>query len=160
MAWCHQATSHYLSQCWPRSLSPYDVTRPQWVKSTWGNGLLPKATKTLPEPILTHHQRCSVAFMENNFMNPLFCVQRLHFENYDHISQGQCVKWSPDSKHAFIHMQQYPRQKSMSITGCNTAPCGISKLSTCITSFITPASPAWLNHLITHMMALGPEAGI
>ena len=31
MAWCHQATSHYLSQCWPRSLSPYDVTRPQWV---------------------------------------------------------------------------------------------------------------------------------
>ena len=29
MAWC-QATSHYLSQCWPRSLSPYDITRPQW----------------------------------------------------------------------------------------------------------------------------------
>ena len=28
MAWCHQATSHYLSQCWPRSLSPYGVTRP------------------------------------------------------------------------------------------------------------------------------------
>ena len=24
-------TSKYLSQCWPRSLSPYDVTRPQWV---------------------------------------------------------------------------------------------------------------------------------
>ena len=23
MAWCRQATSHYLSQCWPRSLSPY-----------------------------------------------------------------------------------------------------------------------------------------
>ena len=34
MAWCRQATSHYLSQCWPRSLSPYDVTRPQWVKPT------------------------------------------------------------------------------------------------------------------------------
>ena len=32
MAWCHQATSHYLSLCWPRSLSPYDVTRPQWIK--------------------------------------------------------------------------------------------------------------------------------
>ena len=31
MAWCHQATSHYLSQCWPRSKSPYGVTRPQWV---------------------------------------------------------------------------------------------------------------------------------
>ena len=32
MAWCHQATSNYLSQCWPRSLSPYCVIRPQWVK--------------------------------------------------------------------------------------------------------------------------------
>ena len=31
MAWCWQATSHYLSQCWPRSMSPYGVTRPQWV---------------------------------------------------------------------------------------------------------------------------------
>ena len=36
MAWCRQATSHYLSQCWPRSLSPYGITRPQWVKAyTW-----------------------------------------------------------------------------------------------------------------------------
>ena len=33
MAWCRQATSHYLSQCWPRSLVPYDVTRPQWVNT-------------------------------------------------------------------------------------------------------------------------------
>ena len=31
MAWCCQATSHYLNQCWPRSMSPYGVTRPQWV---------------------------------------------------------------------------------------------------------------------------------
>ena len=33
MAWCRQATSHYLSQCWHRSISPYDVTRPQLVNS-------------------------------------------------------------------------------------------------------------------------------
>ena len=31
MAWCRQAPSHYLSQCWPRSLSSYGVTRPQCV---------------------------------------------------------------------------------------------------------------------------------
>ena len=31
MAWCRQATSHYLTRCWPRSLPPYGVTRPQWV---------------------------------------------------------------------------------------------------------------------------------
>ena len=30
-----QATSHYLSQCCPRSLSPYGVIRPQWVNSEW-----------------------------------------------------------------------------------------------------------------------------
>ena len=31
MAWCHQATSHYMSQYWPRSLLPYGVIKPQWV---------------------------------------------------------------------------------------------------------------------------------
>ena len=34
MAWCRQAPSHYLNQCWPRSLPPYGVTRPQWVKNS------------------------------------------------------------------------------------------------------------------------------
>ena len=34
MAWCRQASSHYLSQCWPRFMSPYGVTRPQWVNSS------------------------------------------------------------------------------------------------------------------------------
>ena len=33
MAWCRQATSHYLSQCWPSSMSLYNVTRPQWVNT-------------------------------------------------------------------------------------------------------------------------------
>ena len=28
MSWYHQATSHYLSQCWPRYMSWYDTTRP------------------------------------------------------------------------------------------------------------------------------------
>ena len=35
MAWCCQATSHYLSQCWHRYMSPYGITRPQWVNSLW-----------------------------------------------------------------------------------------------------------------------------
>ena len=35
MAWCRHTTSHYLSQSWPRSLSPYGVTRPQWVNFRW-----------------------------------------------------------------------------------------------------------------------------
>ena len=34
MAWCRQATSHYLSQCWLRSMSPFSITRPQCVNSS------------------------------------------------------------------------------------------------------------------------------
>ena len=30
MAWCQQATSHFMNQCWPRSLLPYCVIRSQW----------------------------------------------------------------------------------------------------------------------------------
>ena len=33
MALCHQATSHYLSQCWLSPLSPYGIARPQWIKA-------------------------------------------------------------------------------------------------------------------------------
>ena len=38
MAWCRQATSHYLSQCWPRSLLPYGVLRLLWVNSSPPSG--------------------------------------------------------------------------------------------------------------------------
>ena len=31
MAWCRQATSHFLSQCWPRSTSPYSIARSLWI---------------------------------------------------------------------------------------------------------------------------------
>ena len=30
MAWRYQAINHHLSQCWPSSMWPYGVTRPQW----------------------------------------------------------------------------------------------------------------------------------
>ena len=32
MAWCRQAKSHCLSQCWARSKSPHGINRPQYVK--------------------------------------------------------------------------------------------------------------------------------
>ena len=35
MAWCLTAPSHYLNQCWPRSLPPYVITRPQGVNSSY-----------------------------------------------------------------------------------------------------------------------------
>ena len=44
MAWCHQATSHYLSQCWPRSMSPYGVIRPQLVNLNPNQSLRQRST--------------------------------------------------------------------------------------------------------------------
>ena len=36
--WCHQASSHYLSQHWLRSRSSYGITRPQGVKGSYSVG--------------------------------------------------------------------------------------------------------------------------
>ena len=35
MDWCRQAINHYMSQWWPRFMSPYGVTRPQWVQKQY-----------------------------------------------------------------------------------------------------------------------------
>ena len=34
MAWCHQTSSHNPVHCWPKSVSPYGITTPQWL-NTW-----------------------------------------------------------------------------------------------------------------------------
>ena len=47
MAWCHQVTSHYLSQCWLRSVWPYGVTRPLCVTHSFAMGGL-TCTYTCP----------------------------------------------------------------------------------------------------------------
>ena len=43
MARCWQATSHYPSQCWPRSMSPYGINGPQLLK----DGILQDGLKTV-----------------------------------------------------------------------------------------------------------------
>ena len=55
MAWCRQATSHYLRQCWPRSMSPYGVTRLQCVKRNDEFSLLMLQGKILVTPWKTQH---------------------------------------------------------------------------------------------------------
>ena len=40
MARCRQATNDNLSQCWPRSMSPYDVNCAQWVNNTEARGYI------------------------------------------------------------------------------------------------------------------------
>ena len=67
MAWCRQATSHYLSQCSPRSMSPNGVTGSQWVKgvnngvylthSTWYKWFLHEVLITVPMKIELHDSK-------------------------------------------------------------------------------------------------------
>ena len=80
-SWCH----HSINSLWPS-----DAT---WVNIGSGNGLLPDGTKPLPEPMLSYHQRCSVAFTCEQFQKrcswtwSVTSVCRLYFLNYCHISQ-------------------------------------------------------------------------
>ena len=57
MALCRQATSHYLNQCWHRSLSPYGVTRPQWVNfaanAVSADGLVPAGVRSSAGTMMT-----------------------------------------------------------------------------------------------------------
>ena len=48
MAWCRQATSHYLSQYWPRPMSPYGITRPQWLNSSGAETEIFQDNSSLP----------------------------------------------------------------------------------------------------------------
>ena len=75
MAWCHQATSHYLSQCWPRSLLPYGVTRPQWVK---------QKSSTYEQTSMIVNQNSNIFFQENAFENAVNEMATI-------VSWPQCV---------------------------------------------------------------------
>ena len=79
MAWCRQATSHYLSQCWLRSMSPIGVIRPQsvncglvasyvFVNITYGNGLLPDSTiNHIPQAMLRSRQLHTIQYIAPKF---------------------------------------------------------------------------------------------
>ena len=58
MAWCREATSHYRSQCWPRSLSSYGVTRPHWVNIYWHFISFVKADKLITNDVVNDIAIC------------------------------------------------------------------------------------------------------
>ena len=78
MVWCRQATSHYLSQCWPRSMSPYDITRPQWVNNI---------RNIKPEHLSGNHQECFIYHIKYlshaDYCGP-FSIYRSSFHIYSH----------------------------------------------------------------------------
>ena len=85
MAWCHQATNHYLIQYWPRSTSPYDVTRPRWARQkedsvvkglTIANGYQIHISKIFPEPWTDNNMRLRMWLFCSISMQISVCKQR------------------------------------------------------------------------------------
>ena len=74
MAWCRQATSHYLSHCWPRSMTPNGVIRPQWVNSS--------------PPSATHMHQWIGSTSVQVIACCLFCTKPLSEPNVDLLSIG------------------------------------------------------------------------
>ena len=89
MAWCHQATSHYLSQMWPISMSPYGVTSRQWVKSLWFIFL----------------ERCLRCVLEL-YMSRVAC-QHAGVVSDNHIKIGSQVSVVQSDNHSAQHTTQY-----------------------------------------------------
>ena len=61
MAWYREATSHNLIQCWTKFMSPYGVTRPQWVKDWKVEYFIPLFSDLVPSSYLAHRWTCGHA---------------------------------------------------------------------------------------------------
>ena len=115
MAWCRQATSHYLNQYWRRSLPPYGIPRPQWVKNvfesvpckkrcqfcsdhwsigmpSWDLSTLVQVMichlfgiKPLPEPMLTSCQLHPKEYISVTFHLEFICYWKCHLQNISHF---------------------------------------------------------------------------
>ena len=113
MAWCHQATSHYLGKCWPRYLLPYGVTRPQWVKH---NSISNKHF------ISTSHSEC---FTTKHFHT--FCPVRTHQECL--IELEGTGELSQELVDAVQELQEH-RAPLISVLGVDTQGTTVRKLVT------------------------------
>ena len=108
MAWCHQATSHCLNQCWPSSMSPYGITTAQWVISSppnasymcqWISTALVQimayclfGAKPLSEPILGYCQLPWIGPFRTNFSEILIKIQNFSFTKM-HLKISSAKRW-------------------------------------------------------------------
>ena len=100
MAWCRQATSHYLSQCWPRSLSPYGFTRPQRVNPSHNHHMQQHypswdafaAGKKIYRHVTYHHTCMQLSGLhETWFMCTICHIFNIVMSKYHHESWAVCI---------------------------------------------------------------------
>ena len=91
MAWCRQAASPYLSQWWPRSLLPFGVTRPQWVKkgSHCSNLLIGEDIYIPWRLCMTHSWTRPWTFL--NSFKPSLSIRTFSVKSF----QRENIKWVP-----------------------------------------------------------------
>ena len=102
MAWCCQATSHNLSQCWSRSMMPYGVIRPQRVDAKF----------KYPSPSYSIIISCTNA-LENNkiFVNDL-SYRGMHYCNW----HDRLTSWRKANHHRVAHHRYYEQNFNQSIS--------------------------------------------
>ena len=81
MAWCRQATSQYLKQCWLRFMSPEVVTGPQWVK--WVPYVYTRCLGTILPIQLPSHRLAHTSFFVLK-LKPMIAIKSLHRVAYGH----------------------------------------------------------------------------
>ena len=90
MAWCCQATSHFLSQCWPRSLSPWWWWSWWWWRWwKWSTRLLfkIKLPSDTPSPIVPKSSLCCSSHLWCNTISGRFPDSK----DYPKIWNRHCV---------------------------------------------------------------------
>ena len=95
MAWCHQATSHYLNQCWSSSKTPYGITRPQGVNTT-NQYLIPLQSTFKPVPwwwILMRFLSTPLALCVAKLHGRFRCITFSQLKSVDINSQSSTVVW-------------------------------------------------------------------
>ena len=99
MVWYHQATSHYLSPSWLRSLLPYDVTKPQWVNTLGPGKIYPNLQKASSDAFEKDSFFLILTQMSMNFVpkgaidnkSTFICVMAWHW-----ISNKPYITWAND----------------------------------------------------------------
>ena len=94
MAWCRQATSHYLSQCWLTYLSPCGIIRSQWVNcssacevtlNSFGNILLWHTQQSIT--------KCELHRLFLVYTIPLFALYFCPFLSFYYSSNSNQFTW-------------------------------------------------------------------
>ena len=100
MAWCCQAPNHYLGQYWPRSVSLYVISRPQWVNSSQICQIY--VLQVVPGIQLTRSQDLGVK-ISLRYIDPGVKI------SYDILTPGSIYRGVKISSHTCDHMIYFSR---------------------------------------------------